>query len=176
MSTNVNNGRGGVVVNVSSMAGRTERIWERCAGTLCSLPAWSLCVCVFCISGLYPISYAPVYCASKFGVVAFTRCLEVSCMSFATCMMPCHSKNGPTQNWSVGPILSIKIGSPDHFCPSNPVRVGPILFIKNGLTHTNVVLPGPLLPCKICPTRTIFVMQKRSHSRASMQYCPCICG
>ena len=45
------------------------------------------------------------------------------------------------QNSSVAPL-----------CPSNPVRVGPILFLKNGSTQTKVVLSGPLLPCKMGPT------------------------
>ena len=60
-----------------------------------------------------------------------------------------HTKRSP------GPILSVKISLPVRFCPSNLVCVGPILFVKNGPTCTKIVLPGPPLPGRNGPTRTI---------------------
>ena len=33
-----------------------------------------------------------------------------------------------------------KIGPPDRFCPSNPVRIGPVLFIKNMVLPTQKYL------------------------------------
>ena len=68
--------------------------------------------------------------------------IEVDNCISQKCMQHCHGKNDPTQNWFPGPLLSIKIGPPARFCPSNPVWVGPVLFVRNAPTHPKVVLPG----------------------------------
>ena len=51
-----------------------------------------------------------------------------------------HLTNFVHQNWSAGPLFSVKTG---------PSTVGPILFVKNGPTLTKVVLPGPLCHAKM---------------------------
>ena len=64
MSTN-GGGRGGVVINVSSMAGE------------CSNPV-ILSHCNVTRAGIHPTDSAPIYCASKTGVVGYTRSMKVS--------------------------------------------------------------------------------------------------
>ena len=86
-----------------------------------------------------------------------TEIYSVTSSNLKPCVLNCQGKNGPTQNWSPGPILSIKIGPLDHFCPSNPVLGGPTLVVKIGPTQTKVVLPGRLLPCKLGPTSGPFL-------------------
>ena len=58
-------GKGGVVINVSSMGGLSLHLHSPFPYTIILL-------------GLLPMTFAPNYSASKFGIVGFTRSMTVS--------------------------------------------------------------------------------------------------
>ena len=67
-------GRGGVVINVASMGGRSLLVEEK------NSP---------CSAGILPMPYAPNYSASKFGIVGFTRSMTVSVGVWTSAFLSC---------------------------------------------------------------------------------------
>ena len=67
-------GRGGVVINVASMGGRSLLVEETIS---------------LCSAGILPMPYAPNYSASKFGIVGFTRSMTVSVGVWTSAFLSC---------------------------------------------------------------------------------------
>ena len=62
-------GRGGVVINVASMGGKLQLYYYNIF--MYSVHLYTNIV------GIFPMSFAPNYCASKHGIVGFTRSMTV---------------------------------------------------------------------------------------------------
>ena len=65
--SNARGGRGGVVINVASMGGELQLQYHM-----------YYTVSIYIIVGIFPMPFAPSYCASKHGIVGFTRSMTVS--------------------------------------------------------------------------------------------------